>query len=295
MEFRHLEYFLMICETGSLNAASKKLFISQQALSKNLDTMEQELGQALFLRSPRGLQLTEAGALLQAEAREILLQHAHMMGRLSSLKHTGEKTLRIAFYSGMLFQLGGSFMQDFIVAHPDVRVQLFSYLDVSQTRENANYDVDLFFSTNRLNRVSHELVYEYHTQLCALMSERHRLAEKSVLRLDDLRGESVITLNADYDTRNLLALQLERHNVSLGSCLGDSEMELIYWLVRNQNAISFFAGSEARLPEGTVKRPIEDLLTPWSFYAYGKRSGLSREAEELIEAIRGLQGSGSAG
>lgn len=41
MELRHLEYFLMVCETGSLNAAAKKLYISQQALSKNMDTIEQ--------------------------------------------------------------------------------------------------------------------------------------------------------------------------------------------------------------------------------------------------------------
>jgi DNA-binding transcriptional LysR family regulator len=286
MEFRHLEYFLIICETGSLNAAAKKLFISQQALSKNLDSIEQEIGQPLFIRSPRGLRLTDAGTVLRSEAREIMRQHEHMMDRLSDLKRPEEYSLKISFYSGMLSQLESGFIQDFIQSHPNVRLQLFSYLDVSQTRDSANYDVDLFFSSNRLSKVRLDLLYEYHSPLCALMSEQHRLAARPVLHLDDLRGETIIILNADYDSKNLLELQLERHNVSVSSCLGDAEMDLIYWQVLNKNAISFFAGPEAHLPKGTVKRPIDDLLTPWNFYIYGKKSDLSPIAEEMIEAVK---------
>jgi DNA-binding transcriptional LysR family regulator len=286
MEFRHLEYFLIICETGSLNAAAKKLFISQQALSKNLDSIEQEIGQPLFIRSPRGLRLTDAGTVLRSEAREIMRQHEHMMDRLSDLKRPEEYSLKISFYSGMLSQLESGFIQDFMQSHPNVRLQLFSYLDVSQTRDSANYDVDLFFSSNRLSKVRLDLLYEYHSPLCALMSEQHRLAARPVLHLDDLRGETIIILNADYDSKNLLELQLERHNVSVSSCLGDAEMDLIYWQVLNKNAISFFAGPEAHLPKGTVKRPIDDLLTPWNFYIYGKKSDLSPIAEEMIEEVK---------
>ena len=157
MEFRNLEYFLIICETGSLNAAAKKLFISQQALSKSLDSMEREIGQPLFLRSPRGLRLTEAGNLLRSEAREIMRQHEHMMDRLDNLKRPEEYTLKIAFYSGMLSQLDSNFVQDFMLSHPNVRLQMFSYLDASQTRESANYDVDLFFSSNRLSNIRETL------------------------------------------------------------------------------------------------------------------------------------------
>ena len=286
MEFRNLEYFLIICETGSLNAAAKKLFISQQALSKSLDSMEREIGQPLFLRSPRGLRLTEAGNLLRSEAREIMRQHEHMMDRLDNLKRPEEYTLKIAFYSGMLSQLDSNFVQGFMLSHPNVRLQMFSYLDASQTRESANYDVDLFFSSNRLSNIRLDLLYEYHSPLCALMSEQHRLAARPVLYLDDLRGETIIILNADYDSKNLLELQLERHNVSVSSCLGDAEMDLIYWMVCNKNAISFFAGPEIHLPKGTVKRPINDLLTPWNFYIYGKKSDLHPIAVEMIEAIK---------
>ena len=183
MELRHLEYFLMICETGSINAAAKKLFISQQALSKNIDAIEQELGQNLFIRSPKGLQLTEAGILLKSEAKEMLRQHEHMMARMNHLKRQENEVLRISFYGGMFFQLGQNFMQDFILAHPKVRIQLFSYLDTFHARESANYDVDLFFSSNRLNQSSFDLLYEYHAPLCVLINENHRFAAQSSLVL----------------------------------------------------------------------------------------------------------------
>ena len=292
MELRHLDYFLMVCETGSLNAAAKKLYISQQALSKNMDTIEQELGQALFIRSPKGLQLTDAGHILRGEAREILRQHDHMIDRMNHLKSGKPDILKLSFYSGLFYQLGNNYMQNFILSHPDVQVQLFSYLDVSQARDNANYDVDLFFSTNRLAGSSLDLLYEYHTPLCALMSENHRLASCSELCLDDLQNEAVITLNADYDTKNLLALQLERHNVTVDFCLGDTESDLIYWLVLNQDAVSFFAGPEAYLPQGTVKKPIKDLLVPWNFFIYGKRNRLSPIAEDMIESVKAIRESG---
>ena len=58
MEYRQLEYFLKICETGSISRAAAKLYISQQAPSKNIENLENSLGLPLFYRSPRGLTLT---------------------------------------------------------------------------------------------------------------------------------------------------------------------------------------------------------------------------------------------
>lgn len=54
MEYRQLEYFLKICETGSISRAAAKLYISQQALSKNIENLENSLGLPLFYRSPPG-------------------------------------------------------------------------------------------------------------------------------------------------------------------------------------------------------------------------------------------------
>ena len=52
MELRQLRYFLEVCQYGSILQASRHIFLSQQALSRAIASLEQELGLTLFLRTP---------------------------------------------------------------------------------------------------------------------------------------------------------------------------------------------------------------------------------------------------
>ena len=60
MNFRTCKYFLTVCELGTINAAARKLFISQQSLSQHIRKLEAELGVQLFHRD-NPLVLTQAG------------------------------------------------------------------------------------------------------------------------------------------------------------------------------------------------------------------------------------------
>ncbi len=67
MEIRRLEYFVCIAEQGSLCRASDVLRIAQPALTRQVRLLEQELGVTLFIRTRRGMRLTEEGEQLLAE------------------------------------------------------------------------------------------------------------------------------------------------------------------------------------------------------------------------------------
>lgn len=71
MDIRHLKYFVAISEERSLSAASQRLGVAQPSLSQHVIRLEEELGVALMVRSPRGIVLTEEGQLLVRHAREI--------------------------------------------------------------------------------------------------------------------------------------------------------------------------------------------------------------------------------
>src|SRR5882724_135918 len=71
MDVRHLRYFIAISEERSLSAASQRLGVAQPSLSQHVIKLEEELNVKLIARSPRGILLTEAGALLVKHAREI--------------------------------------------------------------------------------------------------------------------------------------------------------------------------------------------------------------------------------
>jgi DNA-binding transcriptional LysR family regulator len=72
MELRHLRYFIAVAELRSVRAASEQLHVTQPAISRQIQDLEEAIGAVLFERTPRGLQLTAAGDAYLAEARDIL-------------------------------------------------------------------------------------------------------------------------------------------------------------------------------------------------------------------------------
>ena len=72
MELRTLEYFLAVTREGSISNAAKTLHISQPSLSRQLASLEKELGRQLYERTHTGVVLTEHGTMLAKYAQSII-------------------------------------------------------------------------------------------------------------------------------------------------------------------------------------------------------------------------------
>ena len=72
MDLRILRYFLAVAEEGNITRASERLHVSQPALSTQLAALEDELGQKLFERGARGIELTEKGVALKRRADDLV-------------------------------------------------------------------------------------------------------------------------------------------------------------------------------------------------------------------------------
>lgn len=71
MNYKHLQYFMQVAKTGSVLGASKRLHVTPQTISGQIQLLEDQLGTPLFSKSGRGLVLTEAGRLALGYAEDI--------------------------------------------------------------------------------------------------------------------------------------------------------------------------------------------------------------------------------
>lgn len=103
MELRHLRYFLAVAEAGHFTRAAAQLGIQQPPLSQQIRALEQELGTPLFVRTPRGADLTEAGRAFRVEAKRVLvdLERAGDAARHAARGESG--VLRLGFTASAAF------------------------------------------------------------------------------------------------------------------------------------------------------------------------------------------------
>ena len=90
MDIRILRYFIAVAEEGNITKAAARLHVSQPALSTQLAALEDELGQRLFERGARGIELTEKGLVLKRRADD-LVDFAERIE--SELKANGDEEL----------------------------------------------------------------------------------------------------------------------------------------------------------------------------------------------------------
>ncbi len=92
----HLPIFLDVARLGSFSAAARKLGMVPSSLVRHIDALEAALGARLFIRSTRGLMLTDAGELLLTRAASLLANITGIHAELSALGDTPQGTLRIS-------------------------------------------------------------------------------------------------------------------------------------------------------------------------------------------------------
>ena len=103
MELRHLRYFIAVAEEGHITRAALRLGIQQPPLSQQIKALEAELDVRLFRRKPRGVEMTEAGRALLADARTILAQLDHAVATTRRTARGEQGRIAVGFTSSASF------------------------------------------------------------------------------------------------------------------------------------------------------------------------------------------------
>lgn len=121
MTLKHIKIFIAVCDTGSMTAASRELFIAQPAVSFAIAEMEDYYGQKLFDRISNRLHITEAGKHFLQYSRQIVALFDEMETEIKNWDSVG--TLRIGSNMTIGANLLPDLIREFKDSHPDVLIQ----------------------------------------------------------------------------------------------------------------------------------------------------------------------------
>ncbi len=125
MDIRRLRQFLIVAEELNFSRAAGRLHLSQPALSQLVHALEAELGGALFERHARGVTLSQAGLVFQAEAFDLVARFDQALDRTRRVTHGDAGRLHIGFneLSGQ-HRIFAESIQRFRSQHPDVALEI---------------------------------------------------------------------------------------------------------------------------------------------------------------------------
>lgn len=124
MDWDKLRIFHAAAQAGSFTHAGEALHMSQSAVSRQVSSLEGDLGVPLFHRHARGLLLTEQGDLLYRTASDVLLKLESVQSRLSDSKDKPSGTLRVTTTVGLGSTWLAGRINDFINLYPEVQLQM---------------------------------------------------------------------------------------------------------------------------------------------------------------------------
>ena len=201
-----LEMFLRVADTGSFNKAAEELFITPPAVIKQITSLESSLDLQLFIRSPRGLKLTEAGKSIYRDAQYIIQYCKDSVVRAKNAAQEGDKVIRI----GTSPMTPGQFLLDLwpsLHTHcPDIKFQLVPYENTPENaREilrNLGQNIDIVagpFDQRALEIWQCSALELSREPIRCAVSIYHPLATKEKLTVEDLYGESFLLIRRGWN------------------------------------------------------------------------------------------------
>ncbi len=132
VELRHLRYVVAVADELSFTRAARVLRVAQPALSRQVRQLEEEIGVALFERTPRRVTLTEAGRTFVGEARAVLARSEQAVRAARNSQRSIAGPLSVGYVWGLFHSLAPAGLARFRQRWPEVSVHL---LDLTATEQ----------------------------------------------------------------------------------------------------------------------------------------------------------------
>ncbi len=215
-----LDTFLQVADAGSFSKAAELLYISSTAVMKQINLLENTLEVELFVRTPRGLTLTDAGKSYYQDAKYMIQYAKDAQTRAKNAMQNNANVIRI----GTSLMTPHQFLMDLWPqihnAQPELKFQIVNF---DNTPENAReilahlgQNIDIIagiFDETMLQLRGCSALELTQEPICCAVSIYHPLAQKARLSVEDLYGQRLMLIHRNWSTQvDLLRDELEAHH-----------------------------------------------------------------------------------
>ena len=198
MDTAHLVSFLQAAERKNMSHAAEDLFMSPQALSKQISALEKELGFSLIVRGNRGIELTEAGEVFAGYASQIVNlapKPKVEQGRITAGLELS--TLTLGVYQNASLRFLPAAVQLFAKLHPSIKV---SYVDVPSFESiipsliERRFKATMTVGNSRASKEGVTYLTIGHQHAVLTVAKDDPLSGLNSITLEQLRGKTLVVM-----------------------------------------------------------------------------------------------------
>lgn len=290
MEFKHIEYFIETGRHKSMSQAAEHLYISQQALSRCIANMEQELGTELFMRSVKGIRLTEDGKYFyntfapQVEAFHKSIDEA--------IAHFDSKPMHLSFCCApLIFRcLDTELLFQFQEEYPNISLEQIELSDVdcdAYVEKSPEHFGLLAIPANRHGeRIAFTPVKTF--PLYLFVHKDNPLAKLKEVNFSQLKNEKFLMLDKKSYYRKLVNYYAHKYDFKPQTAFESSDANQLISLVNRGRGIALSLAPllDHAVYENIVMIPFDDKEITWSIaFIHQDYDKLSAAAKKFIDFI----------
>ncbi|MBP6558998.1 MAG: LysR family transcriptional regulator [Burkholderiaceae bacterium] len=295
MDLRDMRYFLAVAEEGHMGRAANRLHLSQPPLTRHIQALEEKLGVPLFLRTPKGMALTEAGLTLLQEVPNLLelAQQAAERTRLAGQGWIGR--LDVGLFGSGVLDVIPRILAQFHQARPDVKIVLHNLTKDAQLQALRERRITVGF--NRLVPAAPDIstMTVLRESLMVALPAVHPLLVLPSLRIRDLANVPLI-LYPNVPMRGLAQEVSDAFHAEGVPLRVEQEVEDVLTAVALVSAgfgmaVTTQSASNLRLP-GVAFRPLHSSqLKELELSCLYRTDDRSRALQAFLEVVRSFAAS----
>jgi len=237
-----IEAFLEVARRQNLSRAAEALFVSQPTLTARLQALEANLGEQLFVRTRRGMRLTDAGETFLPYAEHVVRALGDGRERLDELRRGIAGRLVLGAPPTVSTYVLPDALARFSAGHPSVRLTVKTGTS-EEILEMVLHDQVQLGIMRALGHAEVESTPLYADQLVLIAGPSHRLADRRQVRLADLAGEALILFGRSASFRDDTEAIFHQAGVVPGSIMELDNIEAAKKMVERGLGISLVPAS----------------------------------------------------